>query len=42
MAKLNGAKYNVGGVALDRPFKIRRFGHFGFNALGWRVESLPL
>ena len=25
-------KYNVGGVALDRPFKIRRLGHFGFNA----------
>ena len=25
-------KYNVGGVALDRPFKILRLGHFGFNA----------
>src|SRR5918999_388841 len=25
-------KYNVGGVALERPFKIRRLGHFGFNA----------
>ena len=24
-------KYNVGGVLLDRPFKIRRLGHFGFN-----------
>ena len=24
-------KYNVGGIALDRPFKIRRLGHFGFN-----------
>ncbi len=23
--------YNVGGVRLDRPFKIRRLGHFGFN-----------
>lgn len=32
MANLNGKKYNVGGVALDRPFKIRRLGHFGFNA----------
>ena len=32
MAKINGAKYNVGGVALDRPFKILRLGHFGFNA----------
>ncbi len=27
----NGARYNVGGVMLDRPFKIRRLGHFGFN-----------
>ncbi len=24
-------KYAVGGVLLDRPFKIRRLGHFGFN-----------
>src|SRR5690349_3422685 len=24
-------KYNVGGLLLDRPFKIRRLGHFGFN-----------
>ena len=24
-------KYNIGGVLLDRPFKIRRLGHFGFN-----------
>lgn len=32
MAKINGAKYIVGGVALDRPFKILRLGHFGFNA----------
>jgi catechol 2,3-dioxygenase-like lactoylglutathione lyase family enzyme len=24
--------FNVGGVTLDRPFKIRRLGHFGFNA----------
>ena len=23
--------YNVGGVMLSRPFKIRRLGHFGFN-----------
>src|SRR3979409_932213 len=26
-----GTKYNVGGILLDRPFKIRRLGHFGFN-----------
>ena len=25
-------KFNVGGVLLDQPFKIRRLGHFGFNA----------
>ena len=24
-------QYNVGGVLLPRPFKIRRLGHFGFN-----------
>jgi catechol 2,3-dioxygenase-like lactoylglutathione lyase family enzyme len=27
------AKFDVGGVLLDRPFKIRRLGHFGFNLL---------
>ena len=26
-------KYDVGGVMLDRPFKIRRLGHFGFNTV---------
>ena len=25
--------YNVGGILLQRPFKVRRLGHFGFNAL---------
>jgi catechol 2,3-dioxygenase-like lactoylglutathione lyase family enzyme len=24
-------QYNVGGILLERPFKIRRLGHFGFN-----------
>jgi catechol 2,3-dioxygenase-like lactoylglutathione lyase family enzyme len=30
---MTGAKenFNVGGVLLDQPFKIRRLGHFGFN-----------
>jgi catechol 2,3-dioxygenase-like lactoylglutathione lyase family enzyme len=28
---LAATKYDVGGVLLDRPFKIRRLGHFGFN-----------
>lgn len=27
----NNGQYNVGGVMLPRPFKIRRLGHFGFN-----------
>jgi catechol 2,3-dioxygenase-like lactoylglutathione lyase family enzyme len=26
-------KFDVGGVMLDRPFKIRRLGHFGFNVV---------
>ena len=26
-------KYDVGGVLLDRPFKIRRLGHFGFDVV---------
>ncbi len=30
MEMVNG-RYNVGGVLLARPFKIRRLGHFGFN-----------
>jgi catechol 2,3-dioxygenase-like lactoylglutathione lyase family enzyme len=28
-----GQKFNVGGVALDRPFKVRRLCHFGINAI---------
>jgi catechol 2,3-dioxygenase-like lactoylglutathione lyase family enzyme len=35
MSSVNG-HYNVGGVYLPRPFKVRRLGHFGFN-----VEKLP-
>ena len=33
-------RYNVGGVLLARPFKIRRLGHFGFNVreIGRGVE----
>lgn len=26
-------KFNVGGVLLNQPFKIRRLGHFGFNVM---------
>jgi len=26
-------QYNVGGILLSRPFKVRRLGHFGFNAV---------
>jgi catechol 2,3-dioxygenase-like lactoylglutathione lyase family enzyme len=32
MTATTGVKYNVGGVLLDRPFKITRLGHFGYNA----------
>lgn len=28
---MSGEKFNVGGVLLNQPFKIRRLGHFGFN-----------
>ena len=31
MATALQTRYDVGGVLLDRPFKIRRLGHFGFN-----------
>jgi catechol 2,3-dioxygenase-like lactoylglutathione lyase family enzyme len=31
MAVQVATKFNVGGVLLDQPFKIRRLGHFGFN-----------
>ncbi len=31
-APLPDGKYDVGGIVLDRPFKIRRLGHFGFSA----------
>jgi catechol 2,3-dioxygenase-like lactoylglutathione lyase family enzyme len=31
MTTATRTKYDVGGVMLDRPFKIRRLGHFGFN-----------
>ena len=31
MATTKQKTYNVGGVLLDRPFKVRRLGHFGFN-----------
>src|SRR5438132_10028213 len=32
MATSVQTKFDVGGVLLDQPFKIRRLGHFGFNA----------
>ncbi len=32
MAAQTATKYDVGGVLLDRPFKIRRLGHLGLNA----------
>ena len=32
MATQLGDGFDVGGIRLDRPFKIRRLGHFGFNS----------
>ena len=32
-------RYNVGGVMLDQPFKIRRLGHFGFNTSHMKESS---
>ncbi len=29
--RTEGGKFNVGGILLNQPFKIRRLGHFGFN-----------
>jgi catechol 2,3-dioxygenase-like lactoylglutathione lyase family enzyme len=31
MAEAGNGKFDVGGVLMDRPFKIRRLGHFGMN-----------
>jgi catechol 2,3-dioxygenase-like lactoylglutathione lyase family enzyme len=39
MAVMATQKYNVGGIALDRPFKIRRLGHFGFNATHFEASK---
>ena len=33
MTQTANGKFMVGGVLMDRPFKIRRLGHFGWNAL---------
>jgi catechol 2,3-dioxygenase-like lactoylglutathione lyase family enzyme len=33
MIETTVATYDVGGVMLERPFKVRRIGHFGLNAL---------
>lgn len=33
MIETKPATYDVGGVLLERPFKVRRIGHFGLNAL---------
>ena len=33
--------FNVGGIGLDRPFRIRRLGHFGYNVESV-ADNLPL
>lgn len=40
MIEAASAAYDVGGVLLERPFKVRRLGHVGFNCLHIE-ESLP-
>jgi catechol 2,3-dioxygenase-like lactoylglutathione lyase family enzyme len=35
-----GTKYAVDGVLMDRPFKVRRLGHFGYNSYKME-EALP-
>lgn len=37
----NGEKFNVGGVLLDQPFKIRRFSHFGLGFFDME-NNLPI
>ena len=32
MARTDGGGFDVGGLRLERPFKVRRLGHFGFYA----------
>ena len=32
MAEMHEGRYAVGGVLMDRPFRIQRLGHFGLNA----------
>jgi catechol 2,3-dioxygenase-like lactoylglutathione lyase family enzyme len=39
MAAPATTKFNVGGVLLDQPFKVRRLGHFGLNTAHWE-ESI--
>jgi catechol 2,3-dioxygenase-like lactoylglutathione lyase family enzyme len=35
MAAPAATKFDVGGVLLDQPFKVRRLGHFGLNTAHW-------
>jgi len=37
---LSGRKYDVDGVLFDRPFKVRRFGHFGFNCYNYEQAAV--
>jgi len=40
MAKKTNGKFDVGGVLLAQPFKIRRLGHFGLNVPDPRPASI--
>ena len=35
-------KFDVGGVLLNQPFKIRRLGHFGFNLSDMEAECISM
>ena len=39
MTTTTQTQYDLGGVMLDRPFKIRRLGHFGMAELVRRATS---
>jgi catechol 2,3-dioxygenase-like lactoylglutathione lyase family enzyme len=39
MTTTTQTQYDLGGVLLDRPFKIRRLGHFGFNVSDATMEA---
>jgi len=39
MVMTSTKKFNVGGVLLNQPFKVRRLGHFGFNLVNLEASA---